>query len=135
MPVYNVVFSEEERNEYSNLTLEMLKEGLLDTEIARNIGISPQTVKKLKEELIRNGKITQKEIDVAREEVKRKQDDEKEEEMKKVLQGLQEGKSNLEIAEEFSIEKTKVSKIKRKLIERGDITRRASRKISNSENG
>lgn len=59
-------FTEEERELDRRDTIEMLKKGISQAEIARQLGRSKQYICELKKELIANNLVTQEEIDEAR---------------------------------------------------------------------
>ena len=126
---------EEERILFREKTLEMLKKGIGQNEIARKLGISAQYISKLKKNLIKEGLITQKEIDEKKAELlkknrerrknnsnKKSRDEQKKEtetRRNKVLQRFKEGKTRIEIMRELDIPSTTICRDEKQLIESG----------------
>ena len=56
-------YTEKDKQIFREKTLEMLRKGISQNEIARKLGINAQYISNLKKDLIKEGFITQKEID------------------------------------------------------------------------
>ena len=115
-----VLFTEQEKEEYKTKTLKLLKEGKYCKEIAGLFGVSEKTVLLIRDNLIKEGKITKQEIDIKIKERKLK---EKEQNLdrKIILQGLKEGKNYREISKTVSFSEKTVSNIAKKLMQEGAI--------------
>ena len=99
--ILKTIFTEEEKIEYQEIELEMLKDGYTGKEIAEHIGVSERTVGRWKKELIDQNGITQAEINEAREKRKREEETNKIDPVKQfVLKRHLEGKSIREMASE-----------------------------------
>lgn len=70
--ILKTVFTEEEKKEYQEIELEMLKNGYTGEEIAEHIGVATNTVSRWKQILIAQNRITQPEINEARQTRKKK---------------------------------------------------------------
>lgn len=137
-------FTEEEKELDRRDTIEMLKKGISQAEIARQLGRSKQYICELKKELIANNLITQEEIDEARKSAieKRnskkvnKKDIERKERKTKVLNGLKSGKTAIELMKELNIPSTTINRYIKELIEEGQIdkTEIVNQKNKNKEN-
>lgn len=124
-------FSKEEKQDDMNDTLEMLKQGIAQAEIARQLGRSTQYISNIKIDLINNGLISQDEINVAREKnFKRKNSKNdnanqkeaiKQEKKQKILDGLNAGKTAIELMKEFEIPSTTMHRYIKELIQEGKI--------------
>ena len=118
----NVVFTEEEREGFYEIILEELKSGEnRNLRIAEKIGISTATVRRFRNELIKNGKITDEEIESA---AKKRELQEKSQDKyrARVLECLRCGLSIKEIAKKLGIGEKKVFNIRKALIEEGEMT-------------
>lgn len=119
MPRLLIAFTDEENAEYESITFSMLKEGHSDRSIATHIGIS--SIKKYKTNLMRSGKITQAEIDKARED-RRIASKAQDKNRKEILLGLRNGESDKEIVKRLSFGLKRLDDIKRDLINEGLIS-------------
>ena len=131
----SIRYTKEDKQIFREKTLEMLRKGIGQNEIARKIGVSAQYISNLKNSLIKEGLITQKEIDEKkvevleknREEKKRvsnkKSKDELNQEIKRrrniVLEKYKEGKTQVEITRELGIPRTTICRDEKWLIEEG----------------
>jgi len=123
MPKIRSSFDEQERKLFTKITLEKLKEGKYKREIAKILGISELATKKIVEQLISGGKITQEEIDQAIQE-RELRDRENDPDRKKILEGLKQGKNITEISKGVRFKPARVGEIVRELIQEGKITQR-----------
>lgn len=115
------IFTTQERNEFKNMTLEMLNEGISLSKISDHLGISATTVAVLKNELIAEGKITEEII--ARKKEQRKEREKKENKRRSIiLKGLSDGKSYEKIGKDAERSGARVKQIKEELITEGKIT-------------
>ena len=116
-------------------TLEMLREGIGQNEISRKLGVSSQYISRLKKTLVKEGFITQKEIDekkavtlekireekkkTSKKKSKEEQNQETENRRNMVLQRYKEGKTRTAIMRELGIPRTTICRDEKKLIEAG----------------
>lgn len=110
--------SEEENKQFEKQVFELIKRGKNIGYIRKKTGKTKAKIQKIIRSLIKNGKITQSEIDEAREKVAKQLEH-------KVLIGLRKGYSQKEIAEMFDEGEYSVDVIQaciKKIKERGDIT-------------
>lgn len=118
---------EDNSNANRKIVLQRLKLGESATEIEKYVTIKAQQINKIKKKLIEEGKITQKEIDEAKEnakiekERKRLQEDS---DIQKMLEYVRQGLSFVEISKQEDIpwERTKISRDIQKCIKFGIIT-------------
>lgn len=131
----SIRYTKEDKQIFREKTLEMLRKGIGQNEIARKIGVSAQYISNLKNSLIKEGLITQKEIDEKKVEVleknreekkrvsKKKSKDELNQEIKRrrniVLEKYKEGKTQVEIARELGIPRTTICRDEEWLIKEG----------------
>ena len=131
----SIRYTKEDKQIFREKTLEMLRKGIRQNEIARKIGVSAQYISNLKNSLIKEGLITQKEIDEKKVEVleknreekkrvsKKKSKDELNQEIKRrrniVLEKYKEGKTQVEITRELGIPRTTICRDEKWLIEEG----------------
>lgn len=130
-----VVFTEEEKEEYKEYTLQGLREGKTLSTIAEELGVSPDTAKVCKNRLIAEGTITSEEIDEIREK-KRIDEIKNSKETTKILEELKEGKTYEEIGAIIGKTGATVSRRINQLIEWGVISEDAikeARKIQASK--
>lgn len=120
--VMSISFSEEEKEEFSNIVLEKLQKGISCNEIARYIGISARSIQRIRDRLIKEGKITVKQIDEARTQ-KLADDKEHDEKRQIILKGLREGKNYQEISKDVGYTGEAVSRLARELIQDGRISK------------
>ncbi len=131
----SIRFTKEDKQIFREKTLEMLRKGIGQREIARKIGVSAQYISNLKNSLIKEGLITQKEIDEKKVEALEKNREEKKRASKKkskdklnqeierrrniVLQKYRDGKTRVEIIRELGIPRTTIRCDEKWLIEKG----------------
>ena len=128
-------YTEKDKQIFRENTLEMLRKGIGQNEIARKLGINAQYISNLKNTLIKEGFITQKEIDEKKAEALEKIREEKKKASRKkskkelnqetenrrnlVLQKFKEGKTRSEIMRELGIPRTTICRYEKQLIEAG----------------
>lgn len=106
---------EREKDTKRQETLRLLRAGISDEEIAKEVGYSISGVGKVRRQLIKDGKTTKEEIRIARE--KRKQEEkDNDKDRKFILESKKAKKSNSRIAREVGIERTKVRDVVDELI-------------------
>ena len=124
-------FTSKEKELDKEDTLKMLKDGISQAEIARQLGRSAQYISNLKNHLIELGLITQSEIDIARKNMQIQNQANKKtinhrlvkkEELKsKVLQGLKNKKTAIELMHALDIPSTTIKRYIKELIAEGKI--------------
>lgn len=123
-----VIFTEEEKELDRKETLKMLKDGIAQAEIARQLGRSAKYISNLKNDLIQKGLITQEEIDIARQraleerQASRQRINNKEQEKQKrkndIVKSLKEGKkTRKELEEQLEIPKATLARYIEELIQ------------------
>lgn len=124
-------FTEEEKDLDRKETLEMLKGGISQAEIARQLGKSAQYICNLKKDLIAKNLITQKEIDMAKktnanvqnpgEQIVNNKETERQQKKNSVLIGLKNKKTAIELHKELGIPITTLKRYIKELIENNEI--------------
>lgn len=121
MGLFNISYTEEEKEEMKRITLIELQNGKNIYEIERIIGVSSKLVDQFKRELINKGKITEEKIYNAIEK-RRNEEREKRDKKAEVLEDLRSGYMNKEIAQRNSLTVNQIDRIKKELISDRKIT-------------
>ena len=132
-------YTKKEKQIFKEETLKMLRKGIVQNEIAKKLGIRAQYVSILKNTLIKEGFITQKEIDekkaaalekireekkkASNKKSKKKLDQETENRRNMVLQRYKQGKTRTAIMKELGIPSSTIFRDEKHLIESGLLSR------------
>lgn len=123
MGVFNVRYTEKEKENFKRQMLKMLHEGYYVKEIARELIIADTDAHIMKRKLIEEGKISEDEIKRLATERRRKDNEDRNAKiLDEILEGLRQGKSQAKIAEHLPITTSRVSQLVQELIRIGKIT-------------